>query len=62
MLRIIGLAIASVVALMPCLSAPAQAQSWPNRPIRLIIGNPPGGTNDILARMLQPLLQESLGQ
>ena len=66
MLRIIGLAIASIVALTPCLSAPAQAQtqtqSWPNRPIRLIIGNPPGGTNDILARLLQPLLQESLGQ
>jgi tripartite-type tricarboxylate transporter receptor subunit TctC len=40
----------------------AQAQPWPNKPIRLIIGNPPGGTNDILARLLQNPLQEALGQ
>ena len=40
----------------------AQAQPWPNKPIRLIIGNPPGGTNDILARLLQVPLQEALGQ
>ena len=42
--------------------APAQAQSYPKQPIRLIIGNPPAGTNDILARLLQNPLQEVLGQ
>lgn len=41
---------------------PAQAQSWPSKPIRIILPNPPGGTNDILARMLQQPLQEILGQ
>jgi len=51
--------LASVLALF---DMPAQAQSWPTKPIRIILPNPPGGTNDILARMLQAPLQEILGQ
>jgi tripartite-type tricarboxylate transporter receptor subunit TctC len=43
-------------------ATPAPAQTWPTSPIRLILPNPPGGTNDILARMLQQPLQEVLGQ
>jgi len=39
----------------------AQA-AWPNKPIRLILQSPPGGTSDLLARLLQTPLQESLGQ
>lgn len=45
---------------LPALSAFAQA--FPDRPIRLIIGFPPGGSNDVTARILQPRLQELLGQ
>lgn len=41
--------------------ATAQA-AWPNRPIRLMVGWPPGGSVDLLARILQPRLQETLGQ
>lgn len=40
----------------------ASAQSYPVKPIRFLIGFPPGGTNDILARALAPKLTEALGQ
>src|SRR5262245_57118423 len=38
------------------------AQEWPNKPIRLIVTFPPGGTVDITARIVQPKLSEYLGQ
>ena len=40
----------------------ARAEDYPSRPIRLIIGFPPGGSNDTTARILQPRLQDLLGQ
>jgi len=41
----------------------AAAQEWkPSKPIRLIVGNPPGGSNDILARLIQAPLSDLLGQ
>jgi tripartite-type tricarboxylate transporter receptor subunit TctC len=40
----------------------ATAQSFPSRPIKLIVGYPPGGTNDILPRIIAPTLAERLGQ
>ena len=43
------------------LPAPAQAP-YPSKPIRFVIGFPPGGSNDIVARVLAPKLSENLGQ
>ncbi|MBI2293419.1 MAG: hypothetical protein HYU73_24455 [Betaproteobacteria bacterium] len=37
------------------------AQEYPSKPVRLIIGFPPGGSNDIVARILAPKLGELLG-
>ncbi len=46
---------------MMCLPA-AQAQTYPNKPIRLVIPFPPAGATDITGRMLAQKLGEGLGQ
>jgi tripartite-type tricarboxylate transporter receptor subunit TctC len=56
-LRVAG---AAIVA--PALSRPARAQDYPTRPVRLIVGNAPGGGPDIAARLVGPWLSERLGQ
>ncbi|MCJ0763454.1 Bug family tripartite tricarboxylate transporter substrate binding protein [Variovorax terrae] len=40
----------------------AQAPGWPARPLRLVIGYPPGGSTDIAGRLLAERLGRSLGQ
>jgi len=40
----------------------ASAQTYPNKPIRLIVPFAPGGLNDTTARLLQPHLEKALGQ
>jgi tripartite-type tricarboxylate transporter receptor subunit TctC len=54
----------SVLFSILCLlfSGSAGAQSWPSKPIRIIAPFPPGGVADVLARAIQPGLQEALGQ
>ena len=42
--------------------APAQAEDYPSKPIRWIVGYPPAGTTDILARVVGQALSEELGQ
>jgi len=44
------------------LAAPALAAEWsPTKPVRFIVGFPPGGATDLVARILQPKLAASLG-
>jgi tripartite-type tricarboxylate transporter receptor subunit TctC len=38
------------------------AQEYPSKPIKIIVPLPPGGSNDVLARLLAQKLTESLGQ
>lgn len=42
--------------------SPARAQTYPARPIRMIVGYPPGGTSDIVGRAVAVGLAEALGQ
>jgi tripartite-type tricarboxylate transporter receptor subunit TctC len=47
----------------PALLSTARAQSdWPNRPVRVIVPWPPGGSTDVLCRLLCERLQNRLGQ
>ena len=54
--------LAAGAALLPAVSRTAKAQSYPARPIRLIIGYTPGGSADLTARLMGQWLSERLGQ
>jgi tripartite-type tricarboxylate transporter receptor subunit TctC len=52
-----------IAAIVACaLAAPAQAQDYPSRPVRMIVPFVPGGSSDFVARAIQPKLMELLGQ
>ena len=46
----------------PFVARLAHAQAFPSRPVRIVIGFPPGGGIDILARLIAPVMSERLGQ
>lgn len=54
--------VAAGVAALPAVSHVAWAQSYPSRPVRIVVGFPPGGPTDIVARLIGQYLSERLGQ
>lgn len=56
------LRIGAALAPLSFLPGALWAQAWPTQPIRLVVTFPPGGSSDIVARMIAPPLGEKLGQ
>jgi tripartite-type tricarboxylate transporter receptor subunit TctC len=56
------LRLAAGTAALPALSRIAKAQTYPTRPVRIVVPYPPGGGSDVTARLIAPYLSERLGQ
>src|SRR6266436_4352192 len=52
----------AAAAALPAVSRIAWAQAYPTRPVRWIVGFPPGGGADTVARIIGPWLSQRLGQ
>ncbi len=52
----------AVLALAAAASMSTQAQTWPTRPVKLIVPFPPGGTGDLLGRLAAKEMESALGQ
>ena len=55
-------AILGAVSVALSLAAPANAQEFPNKPLRMVVNYAPGGSTDIMARMIAGRMGDKLGQ
>ena len=60
--RRVFLHLAAVAAALPAVSRIARAQTYPTRPVHIIVGFAPGSASDIIARLIGQRLSERLGQ
>lgn len=51
-----------ITAVISATLGTAQAQQWPNKPLKIVVGFAPGGTTDVIARVMAQSLSEQLGQ
>src|SRR5215813_12777211 len=56
------LRIGAMAALLALSAGAVSADTYPNRPVKLIVPYAAGGANDIIARLIQPGLEQALGQ
>lgn len=56
------LQLAAAMTVLPAASRFGSAQSYPTRPVRIVVGFPPGGNADLVARLMGQWLSERLGQ
>src|SRR5207245_861189 len=54
--------LAAGAAALPAVPRIARAQAYPSRPVRLVVGFPPGGTNDIHARLIADWVSKQFGR
>ena len=54
--------LAASAAALPIVSLVARAQTYPSRPVRIIVGFAAGGATDVVARLIAPWLSDRLGQ
>jgi tripartite-type tricarboxylate transporter receptor subunit TctC len=57
-----SLSLAVAVIAAPWVSLSARAQTWPTQPVKLVVTFPPGGSSDIVARLIGPPLADRIGQ
>src|SRR5260221_5494874 len=63
MKRLIGfVAVPALILTAGGLSNPAQAQTWPTKPLRIVIAQAPGSATDVISRVVANQLSEGLGQ
>jgi tripartite-type tricarboxylate transporter receptor subunit TctC len=60
--RVVALSVLLVFSAVACLAESAMAQSFPVRPLRMLVPYPPGAATDISARLVAGRLTESMGQ
>jgi tripartite-type tricarboxylate transporter receptor subunit TctC len=60
--KFVGVLAVATVALAAAFVAPSAAQTFPNRPITLVIPFPPGGSTSVVGRLIADRMSETLGQ